>query len=200
MSKNTQDVLDFINNQFSNDSLKHFGVLGMKWGRRKKPESGGGRGSSGGSNQAKPVRDYAAERAAKQREKIMSSPSKLYKNRRQFTDQEIQQAISKMRMERELKQLHMDKMAHATKYVNTILAYGETAKKAYDLYNSPLGKLITSKITGNPVSGSSSSGSSGGSSSGGSSTPSPLRRGTGHYGGNSSSGTSISPSGFPIIR
>lgn len=199
MSKNTQDVLDFINTQFSNISLEHSGVLGMKWGRRKAPESGGGR-SSGGSSQTKLVRDFTAERAARQREKILSSPSKLYKNRHQFTDQEIQQAISKMRMERELKQLHMDKMAHATKYVNTILAYGETAKKAYDLYNSPLGKLITSKITGKPVSGSSSSGSSGGSSSGGSSTPSPLRRGTGSYGSNSSSGTSISPSGFPIIR
>lgn len=177
MKYDSEQVLKFMQNQFEGKTLEHMGILGMKWGRRKAAPTNGGNRLSRGTTKSldQIIADRAKARADRAREKIMASPSKLYKNRHQFTDQEIQQAIGKMRMERELKQLNMDKMGHAVKVANTILSYGETAKKAYDLYNSPLGKLLKQKLTGSTQSSTTSTSSTT------SPPPNPLRRGTGSY-------------------
>ena len=110
--------------------LNHFGILGMKWGRRK-----GGKMT---------VSD--AKKREKQRAKILSSPDKLLKNLDKFSEPEIKKAMDRMRLERDLRSLSRDNLTRGTTYANAILGYGTTAVTAYGIYKSPLGQKIKEMV------------------------------------------------------
>ena len=115
--------------------LYHFGIPGMKWGRT---------GTKKNSSSEKTKEQI--DREKRQREKILSSPTKLYKNRHKFSQEEIDAAMKKMKWERELRSLSKDELKRGEQYVNTFLDYAKTASRAYDLYKSPLGTAIVNKM------------------------------------------------------
>lgn len=115
--------------------IQHFGVKGMRWGVRRK--SSGGRSSVSSETAAK-------LRAAKRREEILKSPKKLYKHRAEFTDQEINDAMAKMRMERSLKQLAKQDIDRGKNYVKEVIDVANTGVKAYETYEKV--KVIADKV------------------------------------------------------
>lgn len=123
-----------ISTEKSVELLYHFGIPGMKWGRRTKKNSSGEKTKE------------QIDREKRQREKILSSPTKLYKNRHKFSQEEIDAAMKKMKWERELRSLSKDELKRGEQYVNTFLDYAKTASRAYDLYKSPLGTAIVNKM------------------------------------------------------
>lgn len=125
--------------QFNVDEfMAHSGVLGMKWGHRKAETST----STGGSTK----KTHAELKEMARREKILKSPSKLYRHRNEFTQKEIDDAMKTMRLERELRSLTRDEISTGSQYANAILAYGTVATTAYGLYKSPLGQMAVSQI------------------------------------------------------
>lgn len=119
-------------------SLMHFGVLGMKWGRRKMSSVSDG--------------ERAAAKKAKRKEQILKSPTKLYLNRKKFSQEDIDKAMKKFKWERELRSLSVDEIATGSKYATTLLAYGTLAVTAYGLAQTPLAqnvyKAVKKKVTG----------------------------------------------------
>lgn len=77
------------------DYLEHHGVLGMKWGHRK-------------------ARDTKAIRKAK-KNKYKKSPTKMYKHRDQFSDEEIQKSLKRMKLESELRNLSSNEMNYGNR-------------------------------------------------------------------------------------
>lgn len=110
-----------------NEFLKHFGIKGMKWGVRKR-------------------RSKASE--AKRREKILKSPRKLRKYRKDFSQAEIDKAVKDMKLNRELHQLSTDKITVGSKYAQAFLSYAGTATAAYGVYRSPAGQALLKKVKG----------------------------------------------------
>lgn len=121
------------------DFLNHYGVLGMRWGVRR----------ARGSSQKLTREEKKAAKAEKKRQKILSSPTKLYKNRNKFTKSEIEAAMKNMKMERELRSLSRDEISIGSQYANTILAYATIASTAYGVYASPFGQAVRKKIKDN---------------------------------------------------
>ncbi len=116
--------------------LMHYGVLGMKWGVRKSRQNGSRRRQS--------TSDKAAQRSEARRRKILSSPSRLYRNRDLFTQAEIDAAMKRMKWERELRSLSKDERERGSAYINSIMSYAEAANKVYTFSQSRLAKRIWS--------------------------------------------------------
>ena len=105
--------------------LMHYGIKGMKWGRRKS----------------------VGERAATRREKILRSPTKLYRHRDEFTQEEIDTAMKRMKWERELRGLSRDTIGSGAQVAQAVLGYGILATSVYNLVKSPAGQVATKKAT-----------------------------------------------------
>ena len=104
--------------------LEHVGILGMRWGHRK--------GSSGGSDT--------------RRTKILKSPSKLKKHLDEFSKDEIDTAVKRMKLKRELRSISKDEMSAGSQYATSILAYGTVASSMIAFSNSPAGQTVAKAI------------------------------------------------------
>lgn len=111
--------------------LQHYGVLGMKWGVRK-------------DRNAERRAQRAADKTAKRREAAMRSPTALSRNLDLLTPSEIDQAMRRMRLEREVRNLSKDELSRGQQMAQVVLNYGKTAVAFYGLYNSKAGKEIRS--------------------------------------------------------
>lgn len=111
-----------ISTEIPIESLYHVGKLGMKWGHH----SGGGSKSM----------------SSQKRQKILNSPTRLYANRNKFSEAEIQNAMKKMKMERELRNLSRDHLDTGKKYADILLGYTTAAAAVYGLSKTPVGQTI----------------------------------------------------------
>jgi hypothetical protein len=100
------------------DTLVHAGKKGMKWGVRKTPLS--------------------PEHA---------SVKSLRKNKaRTLTDAELRQAIGRMNLEKQYKDLNPKGISRANKIALSILAIGTTVNSAIIFANSPAGKAVKDTV------------------------------------------------------
>jgi hypothetical protein len=99
------------------DELMHYGVLGMKWGHRKEPiRKGTGRGRNRKST------GYTPEQKAK----ILKNPRKLKKYYKEFSEEEVRNAIKNLNTEMQLENMHQQQITNGKKTVFTILGIAAT--------------------------------------------------------------------------
>lgn len=115
------------------ESLYHFGIPGMKWGRRK------GQATSRVSTIKKPKvelsKDYKEAKAAK---------SKNYKS---LSNAELQSLTKRMQLEKQLRELKSSDYTKGLDVVKTITAAGTTLAAFYALSTTPLGQAVKKAIT-----------------------------------------------------
>lgn len=87
------------------NELRHYGVLGMRWGKRKS-----------NSNTVSPKNKNNSDQSVKDERKVAS------KNRRTLSDAELKKRIERMELERKMKDLTDKDIAPGRKAVNEILS------------------------------------------------------------------------------
>lgn len=113
--------------------LAHFGILGMKWGVRRKTGSNGLVGSKGRSAKQR-SEDYIKSREIK---------SKGYKN---LSTKELQDLTKRMQLEKQLRELTVSDYTKGHEAVKAVLAVGTTVASIYALSQTPMGKAIKGAI------------------------------------------------------
>lgn len=151
--KDTFDIED-------DDFLEHYGRKGMKWYQhifgdvdiraayhakkssktdtKKKNNKTDEKQKSNSKQQKEDLEKKAKEEAAelrkkeKEREHDFSSASNLYKARNKYTDDEIAQAMKRIRLERELSDLRWDDVTRTKKRVDDVVNAMQTGIKGYN--------------------------------------------------------------------
>lgn len=99
-----------------NDYLQHWGILGMKWGKRNGPPYPL---SSSQMN--------ASERRQKKLKDNVSKQEKKNKKVKEMSDEELNSSINRMRKEREYQELSKSSITNGKKFVSALLIAGGTA-------------------------------------------------------------------------
>lgn len=118
----------------ADETLAHFGILGMKWGIRRKTGSNGLVGSKGKSAKQR-SEDYIKSREIK---------SKGYKN---LSTKELQDLTKRMQLEKQLRELTVSDYTKGMEAAKAVLAVGTTVASIYALSQTPMGKAIKDAIT-----------------------------------------------------
>ncbi len=151
--------MEYFNELPVAEDVEHYGRKGMKWyqsiyGSKDKKSSGSsGRKQSTSSKskarmtelakkqKAKEIKKQEAEKrsaerkaqaAAKRREEILRNPSKLYKHRREFTQDEINAAIRTFEWEKKLSDLSAARRKAGEEQIKSMVNY---SINAINLYN-----------------------------------------------------------------
>lgn len=112
--------------------LAHYGVPGMKWGKRK--------GSSGSSKSSKePASADAVAVGALMGKKKSSGTAAL-------SNKELQTVITRRQLEQQYKNLNPGKVQSGHNKVKTVLAVAGTVSAIVALGSSPAGKLVGKTI------------------------------------------------------
>ena len=146
--------------QTLDEVLAHYGILGMRWGvRRTDAQLARARGER--KKKGKPVTDtkVAKERAQKyspDAERTKESLKKAKKGgTKALSNQELKDLNERLNLEQNYNRLTTKKegkgkIKSGKKFVDEVVAMGETANKAYKLVNSPLVTDVRTVIDGKP--------------------------------------------------
>lgn len=151
-------ILEANSYQRHDDFLEHYGIKGMKWGVRKTYEKATKVFQSKLSDykqkklQKKRVKSLVkarkvrmanmkkAKKAAERRVAALKNPTKLLKNRDQYTRAEIEDAIKGFNLEKQLRELSMSQLSAPQHYLDTIFKTINSGSNAYNqvarVYNS----------------------------------------------------------------
>jgi len=99
----------------SDDELKHYGVRGMKWGQRRS--------------------------RLRSHDNALVLPLKK-KSAKELSNAELNQAINRMRLEKQYKDLNPKGISAGNKAILAVLALGTTANAAFAFASSPAGKAV----------------------------------------------------------
>lgn len=77
-----------------------------------------------------------AERIEKERRDILSDPKKLSKNFDKFSPKEINDAIERINLKNRLRDARIEDMNTGKRYIDMVLGYADSVKKAYGIYTS----------------------------------------------------------------
>jgi len=112
--------------------LAHFGVLGMKWGKRKAktPE--------------------IEETPAQRRERVLKSTNakELYSNRYLLTTAELNERINRINTEKQLAALSALEKTAAQQRIDKIVKVGKTINDLYTAYKKPMVQETIAKLSG----------------------------------------------------
>ena len=106
--------------------LKHIGILGMRWGRKK------------GKTQTK----QKQSRSSDYRE-VTSLRSKGIKN---LSNDQINTILKRMTLEKQIKDMNMAQIQRGEAIVRSIINVGASAKMVYDMAQSPFGQAIRNRL------------------------------------------------------
>lgn len=109
------------------DYLQHYGVLGMKWGRRKQKQSSG----SGES---------------KRKQKASRTKTSRRVNIKKLSDEELQKKIRRLQMEKQYRDLKRDEVSEGRKIAGRILSSTTSRLGSDVLYN--IGGTGINTVTG----------------------------------------------------
>lgn len=118
----------------ADETLAHSGILGMKWGVRRKPGPNGTVGKGSGT-QRKGSDDYLKSRDIK---------AKGYKN---LSTKELQDITKRMQLEKSLRELTVNDYTRGMEVAKAVLAVGTTAASIYALSTTPMGQAVKKAIT-----------------------------------------------------
>lgn len=106
-----------MNNLEELNELTHYGIPGMKWGKRKIRAVGN---------------------------KLRNKKRKM--DYKKFNNKTLERKVQRLRLENEYRHLKNKDRQRGVAYVNSILAYGTAATAVVGLAKSPIGKKITAAI------------------------------------------------------
>ena len=116
--------------------LAHFGVLGMKWGKRnaKTPQ--------------------IAETPEQRRERALKSThaKEIYANRDVLSTAEITERINRIKTEKQLAELSAEEKTSTQQKIDKILKMGKTANELYQVYKQPVVQEMITKLSGKTTS------------------------------------------------
>lgn len=123
-----------------NEGLEHSGQKGMKWYQHKYGRWQTHAQYAGGQEDPNKEKKDNAEKEAKRRQKILSSPIKLRKHYKEFSDEEIQKAIKNFETERRLKTITSDNIRLGKDIISNIADGIHAGIKGYNgaisIYNA----------------------------------------------------------------
>ena len=153
--------------QLAPDELAHYGVLGMKWGRRKPESIARDRREARAERYARNTRQKlavgtlgasvaipAAARAIKRRqeatkarqsEDYKESRALLKKKRPELSNKDIQRIVDRLQKEQKLSQLNPSQTQRGKKAVLGVIAAAGTAAGVYNLIKSPAGQAAVKR-------------------------------------------------------
>lgn len=145
------------------EEIKHFGILGMKWGVRRYQNPDGTLTEAGKRKlyklQSKKERKVAKriekarkrefkkeEKLRRNKQKILSDPKLILKYQHMLSSEEVSKARDRIKLMNEIRDLKKTKLDKGKAYVDSILGYGKTANDIITFINSNAGKAIRQSL------------------------------------------------------